>query len=451
MSSGLPPNLVDQLIEAERQPIRNIELRKAKTENRLKLVNDLDSKLKAIQDSIKTLASTRGFSDMKLVSADPKIVDGEVDPKAGVKGSWNVEVLSIAEKAAAITNGFPDRDKTQIGVGYFKFQTPDGEKEVYINEKNNTLQGAANAINAANVGVKASVIQDRSDPEAPFRLMITSNEVGDESQVEYPTLYFLDGDQDIFFEQTREAKNGRIKVDGFEIEIDDNHVKDVIPGVTLNIKKAAPGDVVTLKVSEDREVVKGKIDEFVKSLNAVLSFIQSQNALGKDSDTSSTLGGDGLLRSVESRLRRLIQNPVPGVHGRVRRLSDLGIEYNRNGTLDFKEDKFNSVLASSPEDVSAFFAGDGFNVGFIPSLKREINALTNNVFGPVAMRRKSLQDNIRRMDQRIEEKERQLDRKEKMLRRKFARLEETVSKLKSQGGALAGMGAAIPNLNLKQG
>ena len=49
------------------------------------------------------------------------------------KGTWNVEVESLAQKASAVTNGFPDKDKTQIGTGYFKFQYPDGEKEVYIN------------------------------------------------------------------------------------------------------------------------------------------------------------------------------------------------------------------------------------------------------------------------------------------------------------------------------
>ena len=44
LASGLPPNLVDQLIEAERIPIKNIEKNKGKQENRLKLLQELEEK-----------------------------------------------------------------------------------------------------------------------------------------------------------------------------------------------------------------------------------------------------------------------------------------------------------------------------------------------------------------------------------------------------------------------
>lgn len=449
INTGLPPNLVDQLVEAEKIPIKNIEQKKTKEQNRLTLVNELEEKLRKIEGSIATLASTRGFTDIKLVSGDPNIVQGVVDPEASVNGSWNVEIIELAQKAAAITNGFPDKDKTEVGVGYFEFDTPDGHKEVYLGSENNTLQDAANAINAANVGVRATVINDRSDPDNPFRLMITGNNVGGDNRIQYPTLYFLDGDQDIYFDEERDAKNGRVKIDGIEFEIAENELKDLIPGVTLDLKQAAPGRTVNVSVKEDQEVVSGKIKEFVDATNAVFSFIQSQNSLNEHSDTSSTLGGDGLLRSVENRLRRLIQSSQFGLGG-IQRLGQLGIEFSRNGTLNFNEDKFNSTLAKSPGDVQRFFAGDGFATGFIPSLKRELNAVLDSAFGPIAIRRKALQDKIGRMDDQIANKERQVQRREETLRRQFSKLEETMSRLKSQGNALGAMGGGgMAGLNLK--
>ena len=45
LASGLPANLVDQLIEAEKIPIKTIEKNKGKQENRLKLVTELETKL----------------------------------------------------------------------------------------------------------------------------------------------------------------------------------------------------------------------------------------------------------------------------------------------------------------------------------------------------------------------------------------------------------------------
>ncbi|MCB0367097.1 MAG: flagellar filament capping protein FliD [Bdellovibrionaceae bacterium] len=448
MASGLPPNLVDQLVEAERIPIKNLEAKKTKIETRLGLVTDLEEKLSKINASIGTLASTRGFNDIKVLSGDPNIIQGSVDPSASVSGSWNIEVMELAQKASAVTNGFPDKDRTEIGVGYFRFETPDGDKEVYINGSNNTLEGAAAAINGSGVGVRAAVINDRNDPDYPYRLMISGDSVGGDNQIQYPTLYFLDGDQDLYFDDQREARNGVIKVDGFEFAIDDNTVTDIIPGVTLEIKQASPGRQVNVTVKEDQEVVAGKVDEFVKAMNEVFSFIQAQNRLEANTDTTKTLGGDGLLRGIENRMRRLVQNSQVGIEGPIRRLNQIGIEFTRSGTLKFDQDKFNMVLAKDPAAVQQFFAGDGFNVGFIPSLKATLTSVTNTTFGPLALRKKSLQDNIRRVDGNIENKEKMLVRKEANLRRKFANLEETMSRLKAQGGQLAAMGAGGAGLKI---
>lgn len=443
MATGLPPDLVDKLIEAERVPIKNIEKQKGKTENRLKLVQELETKLNAITGTIGTLASTKGFQDIKLMSGDPNIVQGTVDPGSGAKGNWNIEVVQLAQKSAAVTNGFPDKNRTTVGVGYFRFKGKDGWQEVYINGSNNTLEGVANQITAAGVGVRANVINDRSDKEYPYKLMIAGSDVGDENYIEYPTLYFLDGDQDIYFDDKREAKNGIVKVDGFEFQIADNVVKDVIPGVTLDLKQAAPGRSVNVTVKEDQQVVVGKIKSFVEAMNGVLQFIQSQNKLDEKTDTSQTLGGDSLLRSLESRMRRLIQDPIYGVAGNIKRLNQLGIQMNRSGMLDYSEEKFNSTLATDPVGVQQFFAGDGFNVGFVPALKREISTVLNTAFGPIANRKRSLQQKIDQADQNIANKEKQLARKEESLRNKFAKLEETVSRLKTQGSALGGMGGGM--------
>lgn len=449
INSGLPPNLVDQLMDAERIPLKNMETQKGKQQDKIKLIQELETKLRELETSLGGLAGTKGFKDIKLNSGDTNIISGTVDPSVGATGSWNVEVMELAQKAAAITNGFPDKDRTQIGTGYFRFKTPDGDKEVYINGSNNTLEGAAAAINAARVGVRATVLNDRKDPDYPFRLVISGEAVGGDNRIEYPTLYFLDGDQDLYFDEETPAKNGRVKVDGFEFEISDNKVEDIVPGVTLELRQAAPGRQVNISVKEDMEIVTGKIKGFVEGLNGVLKFIQTQNAMDQNTDTSRTLGGDGMLRSVETRLRRLIQDPQYGTGSSITRLGDLGVTFNRNGTVDYSEEKFTQALARNPEEVQKFLAGDGFNTGLISTVKREVSGLLNAQFGAVTIRRKGLEDRVRQIDDRIANKERQLATKEQTLRRKFSRLEETLGRLKGQAGAvgsLGGGGGAIPGM-----
>lgn len=450
INSGLPPNLVEQIIEAEKGPIKSIEQRKQKAETKLGLVKELETKIRAIETSLGSLASVKGFNDIKLISGDVNVVNGT--PGVGApKGSWNIEVMSLAQKASALTNGFPDKDKTQLGTGYFKFNTPEGKKEVYINSSNNTLEGAASAINSAGIGIKASIVNDRKDSDNPFKLMISGESVGGDNAIEYPTLYFLDGDQDIYFDSETEAHNGVLKVDGFEFEISSNTVTDVIPGVTLDIRQAAPGRQVNLTIEENKEAVSSKVGDFVKSINDVLGFIQTQNRMDENTDTTKTLGGDQIIRMVESRLQRLIQDQQYGIDGEIIRLNQIGIEMTRDGVIKLNEEKFNKALAEKSEHVRKFFAGDGFKVGFIPAVRREVANLTTAGFSSIHNRKKSYEDQIKRNDDQIAAKTKNLERREQQLRRQFGNLEETMGRLKQQGAALGAMSSPVGGMNLSGG
>lgn len=443
MASGLPPNIVEQLMEAERIPVQQMEVQKTKQEDKLKLVNELETKITDITKSLGELTSTRGFSDKKFVSSDENVIAGKVDPEVAVAGEHTLEVVQLAENPGAMSNGFPDRNESQVGVGYIKFKTSEGTKEVYINGKSNTLEGVARQINAADVGVTAQVVEDRKDKSNPFKLMISGLETGDDKQVTFPKIYLLDGDRDLFFKESRPAKNAKVKVNGFEIEIPENKSTDLIPGVALDLKSAAPGKQIRMSVQENYEVISGKIKSFVEAYNGALDFIQKQSKLqASNSGTPrlGPLGGDGMIRSVESALRRIILNPQLSGESPIRRVGELGIEFNRNGSLDFKEDKFNKVLQEKPNEVAAFFRGDGFNTGFVATIRREVGSMVNGSFGTVSNRKRGLQDRISQVNTRIENKERQLERKEDSLRRKFADLEQKMSDLGAQQARVAAMG-----------
>lgn len=447
MASGLPPNIVDQLVEAERIPLKQIEVKKTKQEDNLKLVTDLETKVGEINKNLTELTNTKGFVDTQLVSGDPNVIDGSVDPGTVVNGEYSLEVMQLAQKPGAMSNGFPDKDKTQMGVGYLKFQTSDGVKEVYINGKNSTLSGVANQINSANIGMRATIVEDKRDKDNPYRMLVSGLKTGDDNRVEFPTIYLLDGDQDMFFDQAREAQNAKLKLDGFEIETPGNVITDLIPGVTLNLKQANPGREVRLTVKENLEAVSGKIKSFVDAYNGALAFIQNQSKMQKGANGKEALGplgGDSMTRQIENSLRRVMLAPQMGIESSIRTMNQLGIEFNRNGTLNFTQEKFNKILSAKPQDVSNFFRGDGLSTGFVSTIKRELGNLQNPSFGVLANRKKGIQDKINRFNQQIDMKERQLEKKEDSLRRKFADLEQKMSKINSQGAAVAGIGAGLP-------
>ncbi len=446
MASGLPPNIVDQLVEAERIPLKQIETKKTKQEDSLKLVTDLETKVGEITKNLSELTNTKGFVDTKLISGDPNVIDGTVDPGAVVTGEYSLEVTQLAQKPGAISNGFPDKDKTQMGVGYLKFNTPDGTKEVYINGKNSTLTGVAAQVNAANIGMRATIVEDKRDRENPYRMLVSGLKTGDDNKVAFPTIYLLDGDQDMYFEKAREAQNAKLKLDGFEIESPDNVINDLIPGVTLNLKQANPGHEVRLFVKENMEAVSGKIKSFVDAYNGALTFIQNQSKLQKGpngKEALGPLGGDSMSRQIENSLRRTLLAPQLGVDSSISTANQLGIEFTRNGTLSFTQEKFNKMLSAKPQDVANFFRGDGLSTGFVSAVKRELGNIQNPSFGVLANRKKGIQEKISRYNTQIEQKERQLEKKEDSLRRKFADLEQKMSALNSQGAAVSAMGAGL--------
>ena len=151
------------------------------------------------------------------------------------------------------------------------------------------------------------------------------------------------------------------------------------------------------------------------------------------------LGGDSMLRTIESSLRRIIIDPEYAEGTPVKRLTEIGIEFNRNGTLDYSADKFNKALSANPQGVAKFLRGDGFSTGFVSKVKREINALLDSQSGSIANRKRGQDTKIKQINDRIDNKERQLVGKEDGLRQKFADLEQKMSALNQQGGAVAAL------------
>ncbi|MBC7421737.1 MAG: flagellar filament capping protein FliD [Bdellovibrio sp.] len=441
LASGLPPNLVDQVIEAERLPVKAMQDKKTVVEDKVKLVTDLETKVSDINKNLGAVVGMKGFADKKFNSGFPDIVNGTVDPEVAESGEWNLEVIQLAGKPSVVTNGFPDKDATTMGVGYIKFDTAEGEKEVYIKEDNSTLEKIAESINQAGVGVRATVINDRSNKEDSYKLEIAGLKTGDDNEVKFPTVYMLDGDRDLEFVGQNAAKNAKFKLDGHEFETADNKVSDLIPGVVLDLKQAKEGQPIRLNITENYEVISGKVKSFVDSYNAALGFIQTQSKLtpGKDGkERLGPLGGDSMLRMTESRLRTIIQDPQL-TESKFNRVIELGVEFNRNGTLNFNQEKFTKIVTADPMAVVRFLKGDGLKTGFITSMKQKLGAIVDPQTGVVTSRKKSYQDNIAQMDKRIEQKERNLTKREEQLRNQFAKMEEAMSKMQSQS-ASAGLG-----------
>lgn len=445
INTGLPKDIVQQIMKAEKMPLANMEKRKGKIDNKKQLVGELTQLVEGIRGHLAKNATARSLREFKIDSRDD-LVGVTVDKNIAQPGTYQLEVMQLAQKSSAMTSGFEDPDESYIGVGYINYKLPDGEsKEIYVDSDNASLNKVAKLINKdASNGLRANVVNDGSGAGEPWRLILSLAETGDEQNAEFPYFYFVDGENDFYLEFEREAHDAKVKLDGFELEIPENKTSDIIQGVSIDLKKAAPGEEFTIQISEDVVAVTEKIQSLVDTVNSVLEFIHTQNKMDESTDTTQTLGGDSILQSLEGRIRSTVFQGIETKFG-PRRFGDLGITFQKDGKLQLDpkvlEDKLNKNYDEVAQILTGYFPEGGLKTeGFMDKLNGTVNALLRFPDGLLPSRNRGLQSKIDQIDRRITDKQRMLEQKEKNLKNKFARLESTISQIKSSGAGLAGMG-----------
>jgi flagellar hook-associated protein 2 len=68
-----------------------------------------------------------------------------------------------------------------------------------------------------------------------------------------------------------------------------NTATELIPGVTLDLKKITNGEEVNIEITEDTPKIKEKVEDLIKNINEVLKFIKEQNTLDESSDSTQVL------------------------------------------------------------------------------------------------------------------------------------------------------------------
>jgi flagellar hook-associated protein 2 len=212
-------------------------------------------------------------------------------------------------------------------------------------------------------------------------------------------------------------------------------VQDFLPGVNLHLKQAKPDQPFTMTITEDYQKITGKVKNLVDQVNVILKFINDQNKIDKDSDTSTTFAGDSGLQTIEYRLRNLMHegfgvgNPDDEEHFKVYFMSDLGIEFDKSGAITFKEDKFQKVMEKDFEHMSEIFTG---SMGLGYQMKTLLAGYTQRGNGMLAQRENALKQRIRSIDDQIDMKQRNLERKQQSVTEQFSRLEASLGAMQRQ-------------------
>lgn len=446
MGGGQFKQIVAQIIEAERQPIKTLESRKQTEQAKLKLFQDFKGKVSALGKNVDDISSASKLREFKVDFGDGEQLANVTLDKEKVKaGTYQIQVDQLASRSSMISRGFATPDEANLGTGYVVFEKPDGTNfELFIDDKSASLRKISDMINSTpNSPVQASVVKDSYNPEKPWKLIVSAKQDGEEREVKFPEFYFLDGNEDFWIDDKKSAQNAQIKLDGFDIDLESNDMPNFLEGVNMHLKQARPGQPFYMSIKEDTSKIGSKIKGVVDGVNAVLEFINKQNSIDKDSDTRSTFAGDTGLQTMEYRLRNLLHEAFPyfsdpnSDEPELVWLNQMGVQLGKNGLLTFSEEKFKKALEESNDKVTEAITGE---YGFAAQLKQVVQQFTSPVNGVMNLREQGLRNRIKQIDDNIAVKERLIEQKTQALTEKFSKLQGTLANMQRQQAALGAMG-----------
>ncbi|VAW73701.1 Flagellar hook-associated protein FliD [hydrothermal vent metagenome] len=389
LGSGLDVNgIVSQLVAVEQQPAaQRLDRREANLQARLSAFGVLKSAISSFQGSLGALSDPTLFQ-AKTAQSDTPTVASVSASNAAAEGSFALTVTQLAAAHSLVSDpALPAAQFTSsadvVGTGSLAFnfgtttydpgtdaytafvQNPDqGAQTVQIID--GSLSGIRDAVNAADIGVSASLVFDGSNE----RLVFTSTNSGAANSLQI-SVTDDDGDNDdssglsLFsfnatsnnLLQTQDAQDAQATLNGIAVTSASNSLSENLDGVTVNLLATGSS---TLTVSKSGSTISTNINTFVEQYNNLVKTINDLSAFDPNTGVSGTLNGDGVLRTLDGQFRRILSNQVPGAPDGFSILADIGITRNaQDGTLVVDSTKLGAAINTNADAVTGLFAAFG--------------------------------------------------------------------------------------------
>jgi flagellar hook-associated protein 2 len=474
ISSGLDVNtIVTQLMAVERQPITDLQNKQTTFQSQLSAYGQVKSALATLQTAVQSLSNPTKFNVFTGTVSDGNVLSVTAGSSAA-PASYQVETTQLAQQHK-ISSGNYAATTDVIGTGSLtiEFGTYDGTAGTFtsnadktpvsitIDSTNNTLSGIRNAINSANAGVSASIINDGTGN----RLVITSKDSGISNSIKITT---TDGDgtntdssglsalaydpaaasgSGKNMSQLAEARNALFTIDGIAINKSSNTVTDAIEGVTLNLTSTNVGQPVSISVSQDTQVISTNVQAFVKAFNDANTLIRNLTAYDAANNKASVLTGDSTVRSVSTQLRSILTSSIGGS---LDTLSQIGIGFQQDGSLAVDTTKLQTALDFNSSSVTSLLASDGSSPSSLKGIATQVNDYLTSVLGDtgsITSRTDGLNSSIKQMTDRQADLENRMTLIEARYRAQFTALDTMLASMNTTSTFLTQQLAALNNLN----
>ncbi len=435
--------IIDAMVAAEHVPIDHLQLREQGFQEQVTALQKLNTLVKAAQDAADALKDTTGplLGRTATASSTDAVAVSVTDTTPVGSYSVNVSNLAQAQTLTTAAGRFADTDTTTVGTGTLSIQIGTGTPvEITIDSTNNTLAGVSAAINKADVGVTAAIVNDGS--ATPYRLIITADQTGTSNAITLSVTGDGDGNNtdnaglsqliNANLVETQPAQDAQLTVSNIPITSATNKVTDAIPGATIDLIAASGTTPTTVTVAETTSSLESKLSAYVNAFNAVADFNAAQNNV----DQPGVLAGDFTLRSVVSRLSSTSLSLGHG-SGSIQSLSGIGVRMGKGGKLQFDASVLKEAVNTDKAAVEEVIRGDGTTThGVFGALSTTVSGFTDPINGAIHGRTDGLNANVKRINQQITTAQVRIDAYTQQITKQYSNLELMVNNLKTQGDSL---------------
>ena len=442
IGSGLNVSqIVTALMDAEKGPLNSINKSISTDNAQISAYGSISSQISSFQSAIAGLITPSTIKATTASSSSTGVLTVSNDGTA-LAGEYKITNVTLASPQV-LTSDISTTAYTSINstVGSTGTITISGTT---ITPTTYTVAGMVEAINNANIsGISATITNLGTSVAPDYQIRIvnssdTAATIALSAGNDFTGLDFTSAD----------AVAGSVTINGTTVSRSSNTIKDLIPGLTINLVGTGNS---TITVNQDSSSLSSKISEFVKAFNTLDKSLKDISSYDATAKKGAALYGDSAINSLRREIRSIVTSTL-GVNATTsyNRLSQVGVNFKSDGTLSLDSTALNTAISANFNKVAKLFSGTGDSSdsktlqGFAYQLNTVLADATG-IDGLITNRKSSLQSDIRRLQAKADQEQLRLDDLQQMYKKQYTALDRTVASLNSMASYLTNQFDAMSN------
>jgi len=394
------------------------------------VVSSFISKIDELKD-----ATQNNFSPLKADSSNTNAV--RVDSISGMRqpNNYDITVDRAASKDIMLSNVITGSNTDLATQGDGSVDITIGGKTQTISVSTTKIDGSGNVVNKTNkeiiqsystainnaLGTESDSDVFNIDNNDNIQLSIKSANTGYDQRIQFSSatgvLASVTGN--MTHNTTPSNLDAQFTVDGITFSRGQNKIEDVIPNMAFTLVSGT-GTKEQISVEKDLQKARDNIDGFIKAFNDMNSKIRNRTFINGQTGNTGPLQNMRSIRNLTIDLRQMaLTNMSSAAPGEIDNLSDIGIGFDKDGTMKIEDsDLLENVLSNNPDQVNKLFTDSSSPV---TAMYKRAKSYTE-AGGIITSLKDGLQQKIDFLDNRIKSEDKYLKKYEKRQRKIFSDL-----------------------------